>query len=88
MIYTQRKDRKEQIQKYREERPNEEEPKKVRNIEIKLVMMYDGWKEIGENRYELVGKEYVSGYMIWDDMVDITNANVHRKIIHIKKLNN
>ena len=26
-------------------------------------MTYEGWKEIGKNRYELVGKEYVAGYM-------------------------
>ena len=25
-------------------------------------MTYEGWKEIGKNRYELVGKEFVAGY--------------------------
>lgn len=79
MIYTQGKDRKEQIEKYKERHPNEEVPKKVRNIEIKLGMTYEGWKEIGKNRYELVGKEYVAGYMTGEEMADITNANLHSK---------
>lgn len=55
MIYTQGK---ELIEKYEKEHPNEEVPKKVRNIELKMGMTYEGWKEIGKNRYELVGKEY------------------------------
>lgn len=79
MIYTQGKDRKEQIKKYKEQHPNEEVPKKVRNIEIKLGMTYEGWKEISKNRYELVGKEYVAGYMTGEEMADITNANLYSK---------
>ena len=79
MIYTQGKDRKEQIEKYKEQHPNEEVPKRVRNIEIKLGMTYEGWKETGKNRYELVGKEYVAGYMTGEEMADITNANLHSK---------
>ena len=79
MIYTQGKDRKEQIEKYKKEHPNDEVPKKVRNIEIKLGMTYEGWKEIGKNRYSLVGKEYVAGYMTGEEMADITNANLHSK---------
>lgn len=79
MIYTQGKDRKKQIEKYKEEHPNEEVPKKVRNIELKLGMTYEGWKEIGNNRYELVGKEYVAGYMTGEEMANITNANLHSK---------
>lgn len=79
MIYTQGKDRKEQIEKYQKEHPNEEVPKKVRNIEIKMGMTYEGWRETGKNRYELVGKEYVAGYMTGEDMANITNANLHSK---------
>ena len=79
MIYTQGKDRQKQIEKYKEEHPNEEVPKKVRNIEIKLGMTYEGWKEISKNRYQLVGKEYVAGYMTGEEMADITNANLHSK---------
>ena len=57
-----------QIEKYKEEHPNEEIPKKVRNIEIKLGMTYEGWKETGKNRYALVGKEYVAGYMTGEEI--------------------
>lgn len=42
-------------------------------------MTYEGWKEVGKNRYALVGKEYVSGYMSGEEMADITNANLHSK---------
>lgn len=79
MIYTQGKDRKDQIEKYKEQHPNEEVPKKVRNIEIKLGMTYEGWREIGKNRYELAGKEYVAGYMTGEEMANITNANLYSK---------
>ena len=79
MIYAQGKDRKEQIDKYKKEHPNEEIPKKVRNIEIKLGMTYEGWKEIGKNRYALVGKEYVAGHMTGEEMAEITNANLYSK---------
>ena len=79
MIYTQGKDRKEQIEKYKEQHPNEEVPKKVRNVELKLGMTYEGWKETGKNRYALVGKEYVAGYMSGEEMAKITNANLHSK---------
>lgn len=79
MIYTQGKDRKEQIENYKKQHPNEEVPKKVRNVELKLGMTYEGWKEIGKNRYALVGKEYVAGYMSGDEMANITNANLHSK---------
>lgn len=79
MIYAQGKDRKEQIEKYKKQHPGEEVPKKVRNIEIKLGMTYEGWEKIGKNRYKLVGKEYVAGHMTGEEMADITNANLHSK---------
>lgn len=79
MIYTQGKDRKEQIENYQKQHPDEEVPKKVRNVELKLGMTYEGWKEIGKNRYALAGKEYVAGYMSGEKMSDITNANLHSK---------
>lgn len=91
MIYTQGKDRKKQIEKYKKEHPNEEVPKKVRNIELKLGMTYEGWKELGNNRYELVGKEYVAGYMTGEEMANITNANLYSKYnmdkVEIRTLN-
>jgi hypothetical protein len=79
MIYTQGKDRKNQIKKYEKEHPNEDVPKKVRNIELKLGMTYEGWKQVAQNRYELVGKEYVAGYMSGEEMANITNANLYGK---------
>ena len=79
MIYTQGKDRQEQIEKYEKAHPNEEVPKKVRNIELKLGMTYEGWEKIGSKRYALVGKEYVAGYMTGEEMADITNANLYSK---------
>jgi len=79
MIYTQGEDRKKQIEKYEEAHPNEEVPKKVRNIELKLGMTYEGWTEVGKNRYALVGKEYVAGYMSGEEMANITNANLYSK---------
>lgn len=79
MIYTQGEDRKKQIKQYKEAHPNEEVPKKVRNIELKLGMTYEGWEEVGKNRYALVGKEYVAGYMSGEEMADITNANLYSK---------
>ena len=79
MIHTQGKDRKEQYDKYKKEHPNEEVPKKTRNVEIKLGMTYEGWKKVGKNRYELVGKEYVVGYMTGEKMAQITNANLYNK---------
>ena len=79
MIYTQGKDRKEQIENYKKQHPNEEIPKRVRNIEMKLGMTYEGWKEVGKNRYALVGKEYVAGYMSGEEIANITNANLHSK---------
>ena len=63
MIYTQGKDRKEQIKKYKKEHPNEEVPKKVRNIEIKLGMTYEGWKE--SNNYCKLTRRMKKKRMSW-----------------------
>ena len=78
-IYTQGKLRKKQIAKYKKEHPGEEVPKGVRNIELKLGMTYEGWKKVGTNRFALVGKEYVAGYMTGEEMAQITSANLHSK---------
>jgi len=78
-IYTQGKLRKKQIAKYKKAYPGEEVPKRVRNIEIKLGMTYEGWEKVGTNRFQLIGKEFVCGYMSGEEMADITNANLHAK---------
>ena len=91
MICTQGEDRKKQFEEYRKAHPNEEIPKKVRNVEIKLGMTYEGWKEIGKDRYGLVGKEFVAGYMTGEEMSKITNANLYGKYnmkkVEIRALN-
>lgn len=79
MIYTQGEDRKKQYEEYKKKHPNEEVPKQARNIEIKLGMTYEGWNEVGKKRYELVGKEYVVGYMTGEKMAQITNVNLYGK---------
>ena len=33
-------------------------------------MTYEGWKEVGKNRYALVGKEYVAGYMSGEERTE------------------
>ena len=42
-------------------------------------MTYEGWENVGTNRFALVGKEYVSGYMTGEEMAEITNANLYSK---------
>ena len=79
LIYSQGKTRKENVKKYEKDHPNEEVPKRVRNIEIKMGMTYEGWEEISKGRYALVEKEYISGNMTGQEMADITNANLHSK---------
>lgn len=91
MICTQGEDRKKQFEEYKKAHPNEEVPKKVRNVEIKLGMTYEGWKQTGKNRYGLVGKEFVAGYMTGEEMSKITNANLYGKYnmkkVEIRALN-
>ena len=60
MIYTQGKDRKEQIKKCKEQHPNEKRPKKVRNVELKLGMTYKGWKET-EKKWICFSRKRVCG---------------------------
>jgi hypothetical protein len=90
-IYTQGKLRSEQIKKYKKEHPDEEVPKRVRNIALKMGMTYEGWKQIGINRFALVGKEYVAGYITGEEMGEIISANLHSKYdmskVELKVLN-
>jgi hypothetical protein len=79
MIVMQGKDRKERIEKYEKEHPNEDVPKKVRNGELKMGMTYEGWKKEGKNRYKLIGKEYVAGFMDGEKMAEIIKANIYSK---------
>ncbi len=79
LIVMQGEDRKKRVEEYKKLHPNEEVPKKVRNGELKLGMTYEGWKEEGKNRYKLIGKEYIAGFMDGEKMAQIMKAKIHSK---------
>ena len=79
MIVMQGEDRKKRVKAYKKSHPNEEVPKKVRNGELKLGMTYEGWKEEGKNRYKVVGKEYIAGFMDGEKMAQIMKAKIYTK---------
>ena len=79
LIVMQGEDRKKRVEAYKKTHPNEEVPKKVRNGELKLGMTYEGWKEEGKNRYRLVGKEYIAGFMEGEKMAQIMKAKIYSK---------
>ena len=79
LIVMQGEDRKKRVEAYKKLHPNEEVPKKVRNGELKLGMTYEGWKEEGKNRYKLIGKEYVAGFMDGEKMAQIMKAKIYSK---------
>ena len=76
MIVMQGTDRQKRINEFKRKHPNEEVPKKVRNGELKLGMTYEGWKEEGKNRYKLIGKEYVAGFMDGEKIAEIMRTKV------------
>ena len=63
LIYSQGKTKKDNIERYKKAHPNEEVPKRVRNIETRMGVTYEGWKEVSKGRYALVGKEYVNRWL-------------------------
>ena len=79
MIVMQGTDRQKRINEFKRNHPNEEVPKKVRNGELKLGMTYEGWKEEGKNRYKLIGKEYVAGFMDGEKIAEIMRTKVYSK---------
>ena len=78
-IVMQGTDRQKRINEFKRNHPNEEVPKKVRNGELKLGMTYEGWKEEGKNRYKLMGKEYVAGFMDGEKIAEIMRTKVYSK---------
>ena len=54
-------------------------PKRVRNAELKLGITYEGWKKEGKNRYKLVGKEYIAGFMDGDKMAELMQTSLYSK---------
>ena len=81
MIYTQGKDRKEQIEKYQKqcEKKGKEfkKPKSVKT-ELKLHVTYEGWKKDDE-RHPLVNKSYIAGMMSSKKLEKIRNARLYQK---------
>lgn len=75
------KDRKEAVEKYRKEceKKNQEfNPYHKHKTELKLLVMYEGWKKDG-TRYKLVNKSYIAGMMTVDRLKKLRNARVHQK---------
>lgn len=80
-VNLQGKDRKEQIEKYKQkcEKQNKKyEPLKSVKSELKLHVMHEGWEK-GNNRHPLVNKEYVAGFMTPKTLEKIRNAKVYQK---------
>lgn len=80
-INLQGKDRKEQIEKYKQKCEREHkkyEPLKSVKSELKLHVMYEGWTK-DNKRHSLVNKEYISGFMTPKTLEKIRNAKVYQK---------
>ena len=78
-INLQGKDRKEQIEKYKEKCEKEgkeyKEPTSVKS-ELKLHVSYEGWKK--DDRHELVNKQYITGFMSPSDIKKLRNAQIYQ----------
>ena len=86
------KDRKKKIEEYKKRNPEATEiPKSVRKKELKVATTYEGWKKIGKNRHEVIGKEFFCGYTSAEEIANIKSARLYEKYnmanIKIKLLN-
>ena len=91
-LILQGKDRKQKIEEYKKAHPEcTEVPKSVRKKELKIATTYEGWKKIGKDRYEVIGKEFVCGYDTAEELADIKYARLHEKYnmdkVKIKPIN-
>lgn len=80
-INLQGKDRKERLEenKKKAEKQNKEfNPKMKIKTELKLHVMYEGWKK-GDNRHSLVNKEYIAGIMKPKEMSKLRDARVFQR---------
>lgn len=79
-INLQGKDRRDQIEKYKEKCEKEgkeyKEPTSVKS-ELKLHVSYEGWKK-DDNRHELVNKQYITGFMSPSDIKKLRNAQIYQ----------
>ena len=78
-INLQGKDRKEQIEKYKESCEKEgkeyKEPTSVKS-ELKLHESYEGWKK-DSNRHEIVNKTYIAGFLTTKEIREIREAKIY-----------
>ncbi len=75
------KDRKESVEKYKKEceKKNQEfNPYHKHKTELKLLVMYEGWKK-DDKRHPLVNKSYIAGMMTVDKLKKLRNARVYQK---------
>lgn len=75
------KDRKEAVEKYKKEceKKNQEfNPYHKHKTELKLHVMYEGWKK-DDKRHSLVNKSYIAGMMTVDKLKKLRNARVYQK---------
>lgn len=80
-INLQGKDRKERIEKNKKkaEKENKEfNPKMKIKTELKLHVMYEGWKK-DDPRHSLVNKQYISGIMKPKEIAKLRDARVYRQ---------
>ncbi len=79
-INLQGKDRKEQLEKNKKEcekKGKEFNPKMKTKTELKMLVMYEGWKK-GDKRHSLVNKEYISGIMKPKEIAKLRDARVYQ----------
>lgn len=80
-INLQGKDRKERLEenKAKAEKQNKEFNQEMKiKTELKLHMMYEGWKK-GDSRHSLVNKEYIAGIMKPKEIAKLRDARVYQK---------
>ena len=80
-INLQGKDRQEQLERNKKEcekKGKEFNPKMKVKTELKLHVMYEGWKK-GDPRHTLVNKEYIAGIMKPKEIKKLRDARVYQK---------
>ncbi len=80
-INLQGKDRKERLEKNRTKAEKQKikfNPKMKIKTELKLHVMYEGWKK-GDPRHSLVNKEYIAGIMKPKEIAALRDARVYQK---------
>ena len=78
-INLQGKDRQEALEEQKKTKGEDEQTLKRKKVkkELKLHVMYEGWKE-GDSRHSLVNKKYIAGMMKAKEIANLRDARVHR----------